>query len=221
MNTLLKPLQVRETLLKKGIRIFTPQDFERIFHTPSYTTKYFLETQTNAGLFVRLKQGIYTLKTDLPSEEEIANALYKPSYISFEYALAYYNMIPEMLYKITSATTKPTRLFTTNNISYAYYTIKEEAYTGYTLIKTNKSISIKSKDIYFNEIAIKDTDIKSFYIAEPEKALVDYLYFVSLGKRMGNDRLYYKDNFLNKKKLVEYAKLYNRKKLIELIQKYL
>lgn len=84
MNTLLKPLQVRETWLNKGLSIFTPQDFERIFYTPHFKTKYFLETQTEDGLFARLKQGIYSLKTDLPSEEEIANSLYKPAYISFE-----------------------------------------------------------------------------------------------------------------------------------------
>ena len=221
MNTLLKPLQVREALLEKGVRIFTPQDFERIFHTTPFKTKYFLETQTEEGLFARLKQGVYTLKTDFPSEEEIANTLYKPSYISFEYALAYYNMIPEMPYSVTSATTKPTRLFTTNNMAFAYYTIKEEAYTGYTLVKTPRSISEKSKSIYFNEMVSTGIGIKSFFIAEPEKALVDYLYFVSIGKRIDNDRMFYKEDTLNKGKLVNYAKLYNRKNLMERIQPFL
>lgn len=221
MNTLLKPVQVREALLEKGIRIFTSQDFERLFHTSPFRTKYFLESQTEEGLFSRLKQGIYSLKTDPPSEEEVANSLYKPSYISFEYALAYWNMIPEMTYTITSATTKPTRVFVSNNLSFAYYTIKEEAFTGYTLMKTNRSISVKSKDIFFSEIIKGGKDIKSFLIAEPEKALVDYLYFVSIGKRLGNDRLSNKDNTLNKKKLLSYARLYGREKLIELVKEFL
>lgn len=220
MYTFLKPLQVRETLLDKGMRIFTPLDFERIFHTSPWRAKYFLETQTEEGLLTRLKQGIYTLKTDLPSEEEIANSLYKPSYISFEYALAYYNMIPEMPYMVTSATTKSTRLFTTNTLSFAYYTIKKEAYTGYTLQKVNRSISVKNTDIFFNEMISGDKNIKSFLIAEPEKALVDYLYFVSLGKRVKNDRLYTK-NIVNRKKLLEYAGLYKREKLMKLVKEYI
>jgi predicted transcriptional regulator of viral defense system len=138
---------------------------------------------------------MYTLLTDFPAEEEIANALYKPSYISFEYALAYYNMLPEMPYLVTSATTKPTRLFTTAYMSFAYYTIKPEAYIEYSLVKKGA---------------------KSFLIAEPEKAIVDYLYFESIGKRPYNDRLVL--NNLNKDKLVEYAEFYQRKSLNKIVQ---
>jgi predicted transcriptional regulator of viral defense system len=195
MSTLLKPLQVREELLKRHIRIFSPYEFGRLFRTPAYTTKYFLEEQVRQGLFVRLKKGVYALKTDLPSEEEIANALYKPSYISFEYALAYYNMLPEMPYNITCATTKPTRVFTTASLSFGYYTIKKEAYTGYSLVKS---------------------DIKSFLIADPEKALVDYIYFETLGKRPHNDRLMLKN--IDKEKLMHYARLYQRKSLINCVK---
>ncbi|MBU1326687.1 hypothetical protein KKB64_02710, partial [Patescibacteria group bacterium] len=178
MSTLLKPLQVREELLKRHMRIFSPHEFERLFHTPTYTTKYFLGEQTTSGLLVRLKQGLYALKTDFPSEEEIANKLYQPSYISFEYALAYYGMLPEMPYTITSATTKPTRIFTTSSMSFGYYTIKKEVFTGYSLVTSNT---------------------KSFFIAAPEKALVDYLYFETLGKRPHNDRLLLKN--VHKEKL--------------------
>ena len=135
MYTLLKPLQVREELLKRNLRIFSGQEFKRIFQTSPQSTKYFIETQVHKGLFSRLKRGVYALKTDLPSEEEIANAIYKPSYVSFEYALAYYNLIPEMVYTITSATTKPTRLFDVSGIAYSYRTIKKEVFTGYFLKK--------------------------------------------------------------------------------------
>ncbi len=204
MYTLLKPFQIREELLKRNLRIFTGQEFTRIFQASSHSTKYFLETQGQEGILLRLKRGIYTLKTDPPSEEEIANVLYKPSYISFEYALAYYNLIPEMPYVITSATTKPTRLFTTSNKSFSYRTIKKEVFTGYVLIKLEN---------------------KSFLIAEKEKALVDYLYFVSLRKSSHNERLlenlknkgYYKTEGLNKKKIIFYTKLFENKKLFDLV----
>ncbi len=93
MYTLLKPIHVRKELLKRNMCIFRAQDFMRIFNTSSHTTKYFLETQVQQDFLQRLKRGTYMLKTDPPSEEEIANALYKPSYISFEYALAYYHIL--------------------------------------------------------------------------------------------------------------------------------
>lgn len=195
MLTFLKPLLVREELLKKGVRIFTPLEFIRIFNTSKEQTKYFLEKQTKTGLFKRLKRGLYLLKTDSPSEEEIANYLYKPSYLSFEYALAKYNILPEMVYQVTSATTKPTRVFTIDEKDFLYFTIKKEAYTGYLLTKSGNT---------------------SVLIATPEKALVDYLYFVSIGKKPFNDRL--NVTSLNKDKLYQYAKLYKREKIIRLIE---
>lgn len=204
MSTLLKPIQVREELLKRKLRVFRAQDFRRIFATSPHTTKYFLETQVQQGFLLRLKRAIYTLKTDPPYEEEMANAIYKPSYISFEYALVYYHLLLEMPYMITSATTKPTRLFTTTNASFSYRTIKEEAYTGYSLVKQEQ---------------------KSFLIADKEKALVDYLYFFSLRKSPGIERLfenlknkgYYKTEGVNKEKISSYAKLFRNKRLLNLI----
>ena len=194
----MKPLLVREELLKRKVRIFTVMEFSRIFQTPSYTTKYFLEKETDHGLLTRLKKGLYALKTDYPCEEEIANALYQPSYLSFEYALAYYNILPEVPYRVTSATSKPTRIFTINNIIFAYYTIKTKAYAGYSLMKTST---------------------KSFLIADREKALVDYLYFESLGKRPHNDRLILKN--IDKSKLIKYAESFKRGSLVKLVKKIL
>jgi len=81
MYTLLKPLLVREELIKREIQFFTPSEFSSIFKAPNYKTKWFLENQVQEGLFVRLKKGLYSLKTNLPREEEIANRLYKPSYV--------------------------------------------------------------------------------------------------------------------------------------------
>src|SRR5579863_4722297 len=108
MYNLVKPLETRKTLLKQKIKIFTTREFGLVFHLDAYQTEYVLAQLTKEGLLQRLKKGVYILKTDSPSDKEIANALYKPSYISFDYALSYYSIIPEMVYEITSATTKPT-----------------------------------------------------------------------------------------------------------------
>jgi len=195
MYTLLKPLLAREQLVEKGIKIFTPLEFSQIFSLSNHKTKYFLKRFTQEGLLTHLKKGLYFLKTDAPTEEEIANRLYKPSYLSFEYALAYYNILPEMPYIVTSATTKPTRVFSVDHKTLSYFKIKKSAYTGYVLTKRGES---------------------SFLIAEPEKALADYLYFVAIGKKPFSERL--NVSSLNKGKLLKYSSIYNRSKLTQLIK---
>lgn len=195
MYTSLKPLPVRQELVQRRVTIFTPQEFQRIFHTTDSRAKYFLEEYTKAGLFWRLKQGLYALKTDPPAEEEIANLLYRPSYLSFEYALGMYNLLPEMVYSITSATTQPTRTFAVGDRTFVYLTIKREAFTGYVPV---------------------ERAARTVLIAEPEKALVDYLYFVSLGKKLRNDRL--NATNLDRHKMHDYARLYARKSLDQLVE---
>ncbi len=189
-------MTVEDELAKRGALIFSARIFRQIFRTTPIQTKTILEKYTEGGVFMRLKKGLYALKRRMPGEGEIANALYKPSYISFEYALAKYGIIPESVYSITSATTKPTREFTVGGRAFSFYTIKKKAFAGYRLIKEEG---------------------RGVLIAEPEKAFVDYLYFVSLGKRSWNDRFYTAD--LDRKKIKEYAALYGRPSLNKLIEK--
>ncbi len=198
MSTLLKPFSVRAELLKRHIYVFTPRDFGRLFRTTPEQTKHFLEENTGDGILLRLKRGLYALQDPLPSEEEIANLLYRPSYISFEYALAFYHVLPEMVYVITSTTTKPTRTFTVADKTFSYSTIRKDAFTGY---------------------GPHQREGRTILIAEPEKALVDYLYFVALGKKSANERL--NVSSLNTQKIHQYAALFQRPKLTELVNQIL
>lgn len=199
MSTLLnlksfRPVAIQEKIRDLGITIFTPGEFRRFFGMSSHNTKYLLETYAKRGILVRLKRGLYALKSNLPNEEIIANTLYKPSYISLEYALSSYGIIPEMPYVVTSVTTKATTSFTTQGREFSYTKIKSKAFTGYTVDKAAG---------------------RTFFIAEPEKALVDYLYFVSLGKKSQNDRL--DISKLMKKKVRDYAMLFDRAGLINIV----
>ncbi len=63
MSTLLKPFLVQEKLLEHKLQVFTPLEFERLFNTTTYQTKYFMETYTKQGFLVRFKRGLYGLKT--------------------------------------------------------------------------------------------------------------------------------------------------------------
>ena len=192
----LKPLIVLKKLKEKKINLFTPLEFKRIFAVSSFATSWFIKTYTKKELFIKLKNGLYALADFLPSQYLIANKLYEPSYISFDTALSFHGIIPETIYTIASATPKTSRKFETIGALFTYQKIKKEVYTGYKPIK------------YLGETIL---------IAEPEKALADYLYFVDLGKRKLE---YERINLakIKKIKLINYVKLFKRPKILNLIE---
>jgi len=184
---------------ERRLLIFSPYELTRLFKVSAVAINFFVFRNTRKGLLIRLKKSqkgsLYCLADNLPSQYLIANRIYEPSYISFDTALSFYGIIPETVYMVSSATTKATREFKTNNTLFAYYRIKKSVYTGYRPTK------------YLNEIIL---------MAEPEKALADYLYFISLKKRqLHYERLNLKK--IKKKKLIKFAKLFNRQGVLNLI----
>lgn len=91
------------------------------------------------------------------SMEILANKIFGPSYVSFEYVLAQAGLIPEAVYGVTSATPKRNRDFDTHLGRFSYRHLPPAAYPfGWT-----------------REVL---TDGSGFLIATPEKALLDLLY---------------------------------------------
>ena len=110
------------------------------------------------GELIRLKKGFYTFSRayltrpiDLIS---VANTLYTPSYVSFDYALSYYGMIPERVNEVTSATSKNEKLYETPIGRFSYKKVPLKAY------------SLGIDWIY-------DENDGGRFIATPEKALCD------------------------------------------------
>ncbi len=171
---------------QKNLVIFNKSDIENIFNLSSNSAKALINRYIKKGHFIALKRGLYCSKDIIPSKFSIANNLYGPSYISLNTALSYYGIIPEIVYEVTSITTKTTRDFTVQNISYKYRSIKKKAFTGY----------------------LKE---KNYLIAYPEKALADYFYFVALKKIELNDRLNL--TRINSERLKEYLALFESDKL--------
>lgn len=121
---------------------------------------YQLREWSKKGYIIKLKNGIYAFSNQ-SSEiliEHISFILYQPSYISLEWALANYGLIPEAVYSPTAITTRATRTFNNKFGHFIYRHVKKDLFFGYRKIK-------KGRQIYL--------------IAEPEKALVDYLYLNS------------------------------------------
>jgi hypothetical protein len=113
------------------------------------------------GLICRLRKGLYILNRDDRkinlSRSFLANQLYTPSYLSLEYALNFYGMIPERVQNMTSITTKKTMRFKNIEGSFTYQHIKTSAFRGFSIIR--------------------DKSGYSYQMASPEKSLVDFLYF--------------------------------------------
>ncbi|MDO8509919.1 MAG: hypothetical protein Q7S24_02135 [bacterium] len=190
----LNRLKVAEILKSTGLTVFTPTEFARAFKVSPNTASGFLKRNLKSGLFIKLRNKFYILQDAPPAPYIIANKLYQPSYISLETALSYYGMIPETVYTITSITTKTTREFTTPLAAFSYQRVKPKVFLGYT------AINFKGNTIL---------------LAEPAKALADYLHFVDLKLVSLNERLLLKK--VKRPELVAYAKLFNSPSLLELI----
>lgn len=112
-----------------------------------------------SGEIVRIKKGLY-LSKDAHSDylkEILSGVLYGPSYISMEYALAYYQTIPEQVKTITCITTQKPRTYQTEAGNFRYQHIRIELFhLGLEYCSVQNS---------------------GFWIASKEKALCDIVYF--------------------------------------------
>lgn len=111
----------------------------------------------NEKSIIRLTRGLYETDQNV-SGYMIANAIYGPSYLSFEFALAYHGLIPEAVYTFTSASFKKR---------------KEKKYINYFGTFTYRDIP--SSAFPFELLIIEEGEY-TYKIASAEKALCDKLY---------------------------------------------
>ncbi|HKP98033.1 MAG TPA: hypothetical protein VJ385_20035 [Fibrobacteria bacterium] len=117
---------------------------------------------TRAGYLISLRRGLHTVAQPFRkrphSAPELANAIYSPSYLSLEWALSHYGLIPEAVPAFTSVTTRVTRTFENALGRFEYRHIQQSLFTG------------------FSRRELLGSDI---HMAQPEKALLDFVYFSS------------------------------------------
>ncbi len=86
-----------------------------------------------SGDLIRLKKGFYSFapvyRAQPVNRLAIANGLYAPSYVSFEYALGWHGVIPERVEQVTSATSKNNKLFDTPLGRFSYKKVPLAAYS--------------------------------------------------------------------------------------------
>lgn len=189
-------IQVEQAIRKRGLRLFSPLELQRILSISAIAVRFLVHRYAKRGVFLKLRNGLYCLADQPPSELVLANRLYEPSYISFEFALSHYHLIPEAAYVITSATTRPTRVVASLGKTFEYHRLKKSVFTGYEPVKVGA---------------------ETILMATPEKAVIDTLYFADLRKKELNDRLDLRT--LSGKRLRSYAELFGRPSLLQLLKK--
>ena len=149
---------------------------------------YQLSQWNKKGYIKRIKSGFYVFTEDMDvlDSRTVSFLLYEPSYISMESALSYYGLIPEIVPTITCLSTKKTNTFINNYGKFIYRHIKSDLFWGYVII---------------------DTRVGKYLLAEPEKALLDYIYFNQKRLRNKDDINELRINGFEFKKTINISKL--------------
>ncbi len=113
-----------------------------------------------SGRLLKLRRGVYVLGKPYRKIEPhpflIANRLQRGSYVSFQSALAYYDLIPEHVPVVTSVTTGRSETVKTPMGSFMFRHLKARMFSS------------------FRQVNVADR--QPAVMATPEKALVDLLY---------------------------------------------
>ena len=153
------------------------------------------------GLLIKLKNGCYAF-ADIADMRgfayHTASKIYKPSYVSLHTALAFYGMIPESVSQITSVSSLKSSTFENKLGTFSYKKIKPSLMFGYNAM---------------------ENDGFTFFLATPEKALLDLLYlypFYNTAEEIRNLRL--DDYDLDWDRLDAFAKKFNKQALLKRVE---
>jgi len=157
------------------------------------------------GKISPLRRGMYVFagpfRKKTPAAVFLANRIYSPSYLSFHWALWYYDIIPEHVFEYTNVTTRVPRTFKNEFGVFSYTHIKQSCFGGYRTAELDGS---------------------RFLVAEPEKALAD-LWYIGKGEwtveRMAEMRF---QNFkaISSGKLAAHIRLYGHQRLVRALQNW-
>lgn len=185
--------------------VFSVSDIRKA--EPNFDVRRLVEWRKK-GYIKKIIRNFYVFSNQEISEPAlfvIANSIYEPSYVSFEMALAHYQLIPESVYGTTSATTKKTTMFGTSLGDFIYRSLKPELFFGYSPIPFQN---------------------QRYLIAEPEKAVLDFLYLNSTllndndfeGLRFNQDEFLAK---INQEKLEKYLAVFGSRSLSQRATKFI
>ena len=162
------------------------------------------------GKLFKIVTGLYETNPDTPGYL-LAGSIYGPSYISFEYALFYYGLIPEKVSVITCATLnkKKKKKFDTQ---FGFFTYRDVPVLAYP-----------------EEIMLMTEGDYTYQIASREKALCDKLYTLKpLNNYRNLERMLFLDLRIDREefwrldgKKIEYLSTWYHSTNVRLLSKYM
>ena len=116
-----------------------------------------ITTLLAAGNLIRIRKGLYVFgekyRRNPVNRIMLSNLIYGPSYVSLDYALSFYGLIPERVENVTAVTTGQTKRFHSPFGVFTYQPLSPSRYAAGFSMKMESGAG--------------------FLIASPEKALID------------------------------------------------
>jgi predicted transcriptional regulator of viral defense system len=153
----MKAIELLKLFQKVNKPFYTIADLEKITSLPRKSLYVALKRWEGGGIIERVTQGVYVPMGSNISFENVAAQLYIPNYLSFESALAKYGVLNLIPYTLSFATTRKTRRYTLRKQEIEFRQVSAELFFGFEMKN-------------------------GLYVALPEKAFLDEIYFVARGK---------------------------------------
>ncbi|MDD3415918.1 MAG: hypothetical protein PHY47_18255 [Lachnospiraceae bacterium] len=167
-----------------------------------------VQTMVKKGELIPLKRGLFETDTATPGFL-MANALLGPSYLSFEYALSYYSMIPERVVVYTSATFGRNKKIEYNN-QFGSFTYRDIPAAVFPYYYTRELSGNRPYLIATREKALCD----QLCVMAPIRGIHDFREWLFDGMRLDED-IY---DELDSEKMKRIAPLYHRINLDQLVR---
>lgn len=171
-----------EKIRRSGLKVLDLDDIAIILGLRASSARVVAARMVQKRILLHPKRNLYLLSGADVHDFEIANKLIVPSYISFESALHHWGITTQIPTIITSAA------------------------------RRSKRFLIDDREFLFSNLPAKVFNIgitreRTFFIAGPEKALLDMIYYAAIGRRnITFDTLDARK--IDKKKFVSYSKRY-------------
>lgn len=153
----MKGIELLKILQKINKPFYTIADLEKITGLQRDSLYVALKRWVGEGILERVSQGIYLPMGSLVSMETLAAQLYLPNYLSFESALARHGILNLIPYTLTFATPRKTKKYLLRKQEVEFRQIKRDLFFGFEMEN-------------------------GIYVATPEKAFLDEIYFFVKGK---------------------------------------
>lgn len=150
------------TLFQRMFSVYPIFSLKDVLKRASGFHRIQLDRWEKKGYLEKIKRGYYRLVGQESSQNFLfytANRIYSPSYVSLEMGLKFYGLIPEEIFQITSVSTKKATHFETPVGNFSYRHLKPSLFWGYRLVDFENQ-----------------NEKQKILLADPEKALLDYIY---------------------------------------------